>query len=236
MLSFHEDVLSYISATNKIPKADKIHMTGRAKTHPWAAFLNRDDRALLRDLSSLDWASHKVMERIPGMIFAALRSLHYSRSNRWGVAVSVDKMHPIAVQFLEWMRTRGEWDRIEEKWNKKAKTWSLPFQIFRSYYRFRRSEFPKGIHGEVSYSGQRSLLDMEAPLDKALTGQFLEAFSFVTFSLPEPLQLPYQLHLEGLLSPEISLLLCKPVTEIEAAIDEAKNHLSSGYSKMRESA
>jgi hypothetical protein len=211
-------------------------MTDRPKTHPWAAFLNRDDRALLRELAAVNWASHKVMERIPGMVFAALRSLHYSRSNRWGVAVSVDKMRPIASQFLEWMRTRGEWDRVEAKWSKKNKNWSLPFQIFRSYYRFRRSEFPRGINGEVSYSGQRSLLDTNAPLERAITGQFLEAFSFVTFSLPEPLQLAYQLHLEGLLSNEISMLLCKSQKEVDQLIAEAKNHLSSGYSKVRESA
>ncbi len=212
-------------------------MTVRGKTHPWVAFLNRDDRVLLRELSATDWASHKVIEKIPGIIFAALRSLHFSRSSRWGVAISVDKMRPIALQFLEWMRTRGEWDRCEEKWNKKGKgPWSLPFQVFRSYYRFRRAEFPKGIRGEVSYSGQRSLLDMEAPLDKALTGQFLEAFSFVTFSLPEPLQLPYQLHLEGLLNDEISLLLGTPSSRIAELISEAKEHLSSGYSKLRESA
>ena len=106
-------------------------MTDRGKKHPWASFLTRDDRAILRDLSSVDWASHKVLERIPGMVFAALRSLHFSRSNRWGVAVSVDKMRPIAVEFLEWMRTRGEWDRCEESWSKKGKgPWSLPFQVF----------------------------------------------------------------------------------------------------------
>lgn len=212
-------------------------MTDRGKKHPWASFLTRDDRAILRDLSAVDWASHKVLERIPGMVFAALRSLHFSRSNRWGVAVSIDKMRPIATEFLEWMRTRGEWDRCEESWSKKGKgPWSLPFQVFRSYYRFRRSEFPKGVNGEVSYSGQRSLLDVDAPLDKAITGQFLEAFSFVTFSLPEPLQLPYQLHLEGLLSEEISRLLAKPVDEIDDLIGQAKGHLSTGYSKTRESA
>lgn len=212
-------------------------MTSRAKGHPWASFLNRDDRLLLKEFASADWSSHKIIERIPGIVFAALRSLHFSRSNRWGVAISVDKMRPLAMQFLEWMRTRGEWDRIEEKWKKKGKgPWSMPFHVFRAYYRFRRSEFPTGIQGEVSYSGQRSLLTLEASLDKALTGQFLEAFSFVTFSLPEPLQLPYQLHLEGLLNGEISLLLDKPAQEIEQLIHQAKEHLSSGYSKVRESA
>ncbi len=212
-------------------------MTARAKSHPWGAFLNRDDRMLLKELSAAGWSSHKVIERVPGIVFAALRSLHFSRSNRWGVAVSVDKMRPLAMNFLEWMRTRGEWERIHQKWSKKSKgPWSLPFQIFRSYYRFRRAEFPTGVQGEVSYSGQRSLLDMEAPLDKALTGPFLEAFSFVTFSLPEPMQLPYQLHLEGLLNDEISILLSKPKAEVEGLISDAKEHLSSGYSKVRESA
>lgn len=212
-------------------------MTSRAKTHPWGAFLSRDDRLLLKDLSRAGWSSHKIIERIPGIVFAALRSLHYSRSNRWGVAVSVDKLRPLALQFLEWMRTRGEWERIEEKWKKKSKgPWSLPFQVFRSYYRFRRAEFPKGVQGEVSYSGQRSLLEFDAPLEKALTGPFLEAFSFVTFSLPEPLQLPYQLHLEGLLNEEISILLSKPSDQIENMIIEAKEHLSDGYSKIRETA
>ncbi|MEZ4813663.1 MAG: hypothetical protein R3A80_00450 [Bdellovibrionota bacterium] len=212
-------------------------MTVRAKDHPWSAFLSRDDRVLLKELSSTGWSSHKTLERIPGVVFAALRALHFSRSNRWGVAISVEKMRPLAIQFLEWMRTRGEWDRIHQKWSKKSRgPWSLPFQIFRSYYRFRRSEFPRGVQGEVSYSGQKSLLSMEATLDKALAGPLLEAFSFVTFSLPEPLQLPYQLHLEGLLNNEISILLGKSSDEIDVLILDAKHHLSSGYSKLRESA
>jgi hypothetical protein len=212
-------------------------MTTRSKNKPWSKFIARDDRGLLKELANDNWASHRVLERIPGMVFSALRSLHFSRSNRWGVVVSLDKMKPLALQFLEWKRTRGEWEKHQSAWSKqKGGPWSLPYCIFRSYYRFRRSEFPKGIRGEVSYSGQKSLLENTASLEKIITAPLLDAFSFVTFSLPEPLQLPYQLHLEGLITEEISSLLNRPVKEINSAISEAKGHLNSGYGKMKESA
>jgi hypothetical protein len=213
-------------------------MASYSQQSPWNCFLNRDDRALLRELSSHKWSSQYIIEKIPGIVFSALRSLHFSRSHRWGVAISIEKMRPIALHFLEWMRTQGEWEKCEKSWSKKSKgPWSLPFQIFRSYYRFRRAEYPKGVKGEVSYSGQRSLLDLEgASLENVLTGPFLEAFSFITFSLPEPLQLPYQLHLEGLLPNEISKLLGIQPKKIDEAIDTAKEILSAGYSKAKESA
>jgi len=213
-------------------------MGSSSKQSPWHSFMIRDDRNLLKDLASHKWSSNYIIEKIPGIIFAALRSLHFSRSHRWGVAVSTEKMRPIAMQFCEWMRTHGEWEKCELAWSKKNKgPWSLPFQIFRSYYRFRRSEYPKGIKGEVSYSGQKSLLDIEsASLENILTGPFLEAFSFITFSLPEPLQLPYQLHLEGLLPHEISKLLGIQTNKIDQAIHAAKEILSAGYIKAKESA
>lgn len=213
-------------------------MGSYSKQSPWHSFMQRDDRSLLKDLAHHQWSSNYILEKIPGIVFAALRSLHFSRSHRWGVAISTEKMRPIAMQFCEWMRTHGEWEKCETSWSKKSKgPWSLPFQIFRSYYRFRRAEYPKGIKGEVSYSGQKSLLDMEgSPLENALTGPFLEAFSFITFSLPEPLQLPYQLHLEGLLPHEISKLLGIQANKIDQAIHAAKEILSAGYSKAKESA
>ena len=213
-------------------------MVTYSEQSPWRSFLQRDDRALLKDLSSHQWSPQYIIEKIPGIVFSALRSLHFSRSHRWGVAVSTEKMRPIALQFLEWMRTHGEWQKCENLWSKRGKgPWSLPFQVFRSYYRFRRSEYPKGVKGEVSYSGQRSLLDIEgASLENALTGPFLEAFSFITFSLPEPLQLPYQLHLEGLLPNEISKILGIQSKKIDEAIHAAKEILSAGYSKAKESA
>lgn len=205
---------------------------------PWRTFLQRDDRELLRDLSAHKWSSHYVIDKIPGTVFAALRSLHFSRSHRWGVAISIEKMRPIAFEFLEWMRTHNEWEKCEQLWSKKGKgPWSLPFQVFRSYYRFRRSKYPQGVKGEVSFSGQRSLLDIEkGSLENALTGPLLEAFSFITFSLPEPLQLPYQLHLEGLLPHEISKLLGIQSKKIDEAIHAAKEILSAGYSKAKETA
>ena len=85
-------------------------------------------------------------------------------------------------------------------------------------------------------SAQRSLLEIDASLENAITSPFLEAFSFVTFSLPEPLQLVYQLHLEGLLNNEIAILLNKDIKMVENLVLEAKEHLSFGYSKLRESA
>jgi hypothetical protein len=213
-------------------------MATYAGQSPWRYFLQRDDRLLLKDLSSHHWSSQYIIEKIPGIIFSALRSLHFSRSHRWGVAISTETMRPIALQFLEWMRVHKEWDKCENLWSQKGKgPWSLPYQVFRSYYRFRRSEYPKGVKGEVSYSGQRSLLDIEgASLENALTGPFLEAFSFITFSLPEPLQLPYQLHLEGLLPNEISKILGIQSKKIDEAINAAKEILSAGYTKAKESA
>lgn len=214
-----------------------MNMTIRSKQDPWAAFFFRDDRQLLKEFSSLDWSSQKIIEKIPGTVFSALRALHFSRSNRWGVAVSVEKMRPIGLQFLEWMRTNGEWSQCETNWRKKGKgPWSMPYQIFRSYYRFRRAQFPKGVKNEVSYSGQRSLLELEGSLEHMLAGKVLEAFSSVTFSLPENLQLPYQLHLEGLLPDEMSRILEVPVKQVEAWINEAKTILGSGYTKLRETA
>lgn len=205
---------------------------------PWRSFIQRDDRELLQDLSTHQWSSHYILEKIPGTIFAALRSLHFSRSHRWGVAVSTEKMRPIAMEFLEWMRTHDEWEKCESLWSQKGKgPWSLPFQVFRSYYRFRRAEYAQGVKGEVSFSGQRSLLDLEkSSLENVLTGPFLEAFSFITFSLPEPLQLPYQLHLEGLLPHEISKLLGIQAKKVDEAIHAAKEILSAGYSKAKETA
>ena len=88
---------------------------------PWRYFLQRDDRALLKDFSIHQWSSQYVVEKIPGIVFGALRSLHFSRSHRWGVAISVEKMRPIALQFLEWMRTNKEWDKCEHSWSQRKK-------------------------------------------------------------------------------------------------------------------
>ncbi len=170
-------------------------MTARDKNSPWLALLKRDDRALLKEFSNSRWSSSLVMDRVPGMVFAALRSLHYSRSFRWGVAIAAEKMQPLAIQFLDWMKSNDEWDKHKKNWaqNKKG-PWSLPYALFRSYYRFRREAFPDGVRGEGSISAQRSLLEIDASLENAITSPFLETFSFVTFSLPGPLQLVYQLH------------------------------------------
>lgn len=212
-------------------------MTARDKAAPWTALLRRDDRALMREFSHAQWTPTLILDRVPGMVFAALRSLHYSRSFRWGVAVSIEKMKPLAVQFLEWMKKTEEWEKHRKAWSQSKKgPWSLPFALFRSYYRFRRENFPEGVRGEVSVSGQRSLLELDSSIESAIASPFLEAFSFVTFSLPEPLQLTYQLHLEGLLTHEIAILLNKDPKMVENLVLEAKEHLSAGYSKLRESA
>ena len=80
------------------------------------------------------------------------------------------------------------------------------------------------------------MLDIEGSLEQILAGKVLDAFSSVTFSLPEELQLTYQLHLEGLLPSEIARITETKISEIELLIGQAKELLGSGYNKLRETA
>lgn len=196
------------------------------KNRLWDSYLNRDDRDLLNKIENANRSQSVVRDLLHPFINSAIRALHFSRSNRVGVTVPEDSLEFMTQQFLKWLNDKDEWGRLTESWKKSKGPWSLPYFIFRSYYRFRRENFPQGVKGEVSFSGQRSFLELDGTCS-GLTVPILEAFSFVTQALPETLRLHYQLHLEGLLNAEIATLLNVSEKEVKEKIVLAKEYLDS---------
>lgn len=191
----------------------------------WSQFLIRDDRKVLAKIQSSGFSKSVVTDLVRSHVFAAIRSLHFSRSNRIGVDVPKDSLMFLSEQFIKWLHDKDEWSKLDELWSKdKNGPWSMPFFIHRSYYRFRRETFPQGVKGEVSFSGQRSYLELDGSF-AGLTAPILEAFSFVTQAIPEPFRLYYQLHLEGLLNHEIAAVLNCDVKIVREKIAQAKEFL-----------
>lgn len=123
------------------------------------------------------------------------------------------------------MERESEWSRLEKHWSQSEGPWSLPLAMSRAYLRFR---LEKGwVTDEPSLAGARNALDLSmAGVLPNLTENILEAFSKAHEGLPEPIRIPYQLYLEGLLPKEISALMGVAEAKVQKAINAAKKHMT----------
>lgn len=201
----------------------------------WQEWIDRDDRALLKDLNNRQWSPHYAWKMLSPWLHSIVNSLHFGSHSNWGIPASEKDIKNLAFEFLTWMKNQGEWTQLLRRWTENlAGPWSLPFYCARAYLRFEAAIHPQWRQ-EKSVSGQRQLLELPEPhsLDntKWITSPILDAFSSLTSRLPQDLRLSYQLHLEGLLNGEIAVILRRPEAEIAEHIQAAKAELNSDLKK-----
>lgn len=198
----------------------------------WAEWLERDDRSWVKALRLREWSPEMEWDRLSPLALSIVTSLDFGRYSRRGVSPQRSVVEDRARQFLVWMARESEWSRIEKRWGQSEGPRSLPLAMSRAYLRFR---LEKGwVTDEPSYAGTRNALDFSlASMVPNLTEGILEAFSKAHEGLPEPLRIPYQLYLEGLLPSEISALMGVTESKVQKAIAEAKKIMTEDTNYRR---
>jgi hypothetical protein len=187
----------------------------------WKDWLNRDDRSGLESLSQDSWSSRVTLENLRDLLDSIVTAEHFSSHQRWGTTPSKSSLESLKKDFADWLRESGEWSALHASWKKDTHgPWSLPYFLARACHRFRCERAPSSIaRGELAFS--HSGPDTAA----AIASVMHDAFVSMTHRLPERCKLSYQLHLEGLINPEIASLLSLELGEVEEHLREAKHFL-----------
>jgi len=184
----------------------------------WKDWLDRDDRSRLEDLAKESSSSRYLSDLLDSIVTA----VHFSGYSRWGTTPSKSSLELLKNEFKEYLAESGEWDELRASWNKDARgPWSLPLFLLRACDRFRSEKHPE-MHRSFELGGH---VKSGPDTSSALAGIMHDAFVAITHRLPENCKLSYQLHLEGLLNPEIAQLLGLHLGQVEEHIAEAKHFL-----------
>jgi hypothetical protein len=194
---------------------------------PWSElFGNKEDQRLLASLKAQKWQPDACYSFLKELLSPLVQSLHFNSHSRWGLQIESQEIRTLCLKFLGWMNQKNEWPAIEARLSAKAPS-SLLVCLSRSFVRFQaQTGIKKQLEREPSYSAKRTLLEL--PHSQTLSqigGAVLDAFTSLTAQLPDDLRLPYQLHLEGLINPEISALLGIDESDVSTRINDAKNYL-----------
>jgi len=127
------------------------------------------------------------------------------------------------LDFTRYLKEDGEWKALHARWQRaEEKPFSLPLFLTRAYARFKAKHHPDRHDEQV---GEGRDLSPVALVPGSVSAPLVDAFFELTRQLPEECRLIYQLHLEGLLDPEIALILRTDLGEVRERILEAKDRL-----------
>jgi len=184
---------------------------------PWTElFDSKADARLLASLKAQKWEPEACYSSLKEILNPLAQSLHFNSHSRWGLQIDSQEIRTLSLRFLAWMLKNNEWPALAASVRSSSAPASLRVRLSRCFVRF-RSETGAKTRVEVEDSDSRILSQIGSAV--------LETFTVLSSKLPDPLRLPYQLHLEGLVDEEISALIGIDTFEVSQLINQAKKHL-----------
>lgn len=203
----------------------------------WELLRTDDHRTLLKKVLAAKGAVDVVYQLCSPWLHLIVEELHFGSQKTSALTLLPNEVVRITKEYIAWLKEESYWQALDESWSTQSQgPWSIPLFLATIYQEFTVSQYPDLSGKESSLSFKKALIEYshksQVPPSRvvgAMAEQIVESFSAWTNSLPEPLRLCYQLHLEGLVEPEIGLILDLSADQVSEKIREAKGIL--GFSQ-----